>query len=157
MSSVGDVKPDPTVIGNIAKPPFVQLPDPARIFAKRAERFRAVATARPLEAYLRFLADLTDMQLRILPDLPEPDWNFVRARRTVCDSTDQILSQEIDGGDGTNKEVCRACRSYAKVLYQQTDPALDPVADDVAALGLDLLVRESGIRRGSVNPYLLDY
>lgn len=27
----------------------------------------------------------------------------------------------------------------------------------VASLGLDLLVRETGFRRGSVNPYLLGY
>jgi FdhE protein len=47
--------------------------------------------------------------------------------------------------------------SSLKVLYQQTDPALDPIADDVASLGLDLLVREAGYRRGGVNPFLLGY
>jgi len=44
-----------------------------------------------------------------------------------------------------------------KVLQQQQDPALDPVADDVASLALDLLVRERGYRRGAVNPLLLGY
>ncbi len=33
----------------------------------------------------------------------------------------------------------------------------DPVADDVASLGLDLLVREKGFRRGAFNPFLLGY
>jgi len=42
-------------------------------------------------------------------------------------------------------------------MYQQQNPALDPVADDVASLGLDLLVRETGFRRGGVNPFLLGY
>ena len=42
--------------------------------------------------------------------------------------------REIAGGDGTVKaEVCGACRGYVKVLYQQKDPELDPVADDVAS------------------------
>jgi FdhE protein len=82
----------------------------------------------------------------------------VRARCTVCGSTEKIAFEEIAGGDGTIRaEVCGACRSDAKVLYQQTNPALDPVADDVVSLGLDLLMRESGIRRGSFDPYLLGF
>jgi len=44
-----------------------------------------------------------------------------------------------------------------KILLQQADPALDPVADDVATLGLDVLVRAAGYRRGAVNPFLLGY
>ncbi len=54
-------------------------------------------------------------------------------------------------------ETCENCRGYVKILHQHKDPALDPVADDVATLGLDLLVRESGYRRGAVNPFLLGY
>jgi FdhE protein len=305
MSDVGGLQPDPNVIGTIAKPPFVQLPDPARAFAKRAERLRVLAPNHPLEAYLRFLADLADAQLRLQPDLPAPDmpsaevlaramehamppldrngftadaafaatlerllarvgaldmpapardalerlkavptefreamirnvladsipvealaehvflaaalqvhfarraqrleagalvpvgdgacpccgappvssvivgwpsaagsrfcacslcgtlWNYVRARCTVCGSTETISFREIEGSDGTIKaEICDSCRSYVKVLYQQTNPMLDPVADDIASLGLDLLLRGSGIRRASMNPYLLGY
>jgi FdhE protein len=41
-----------------------------------------------------------------------------------------------------------------KILQQQQDPALDPVADDVASLALDLLVRELGYRCGAVNPFM---
>jgi FdhE protein len=44
-----------------------------------------------------------------------------------------------------------------KVLNRQKDAALDPVADDVATLGLDLLVRELGFRRGGINPFLIGY
>jgi FdhE protein len=43
------------------------------------------------------------------------------------------------------------------VLNQQKDPALDPVADDVASLGLDILVRDLNFRRGAVNPFLMGY
>lgn len=305
MSGASNIEPDPSVIGTVAKPPFAQLPDPARVFSKRAERFRAAAAGHQLEGYLRFLADLTDVQVRILPELPEPEmppaeavarakqhsmppldrgsfkpdaafdatferlislastidmpatargalqrlkeadaaareimignvladsipiealaehvflaaalqvhfarlarrldkdglvavgdgvcpscggppvssvivgwpsaagsrfcscslcgtlWNYVRSRCTICGSTDKIAFQQVEGGNGNIKaETCESCRSYAKVLYQQQDPALDPVADDVASLGLDLLVRDLDFRRGSFNPFLLGY
>jgi FdhE protein len=44
-----------------------------------------------------------------------------------------------------------------KILHLHKNPRLDPVADDVGSLALDLLVRESEYRRGSVNPFLLGY
>src|SRR5215831_2357291 len=85
-------------------------------------------------------------------------WNYVRIKCTVCGSTKGIGYQEIDGGPGTIKaETCDSCRSYVKILHQHKDPSLEPIADDVASLGLDLLVRESGLRRGGVNPFLLGY
>ncbi|MCC7049904.1 MAG: formate dehydrogenase accessory protein FdhE [Alphaproteobacteria bacterium] len=305
MSSVGDLQPDPTSIGNIAKPPFVRLPDAKRLFAERAARLRALAGGHPLAAYLRFLADLSDAQARIQVDLPSPTmpgpdtiararqhkmpwldrdafaadaafeatidrllaiagglemptnarqalerlkaaddqarvamirdvladaipvealaehvfvaaalqvhfarmaerldknglqpvgdgacpacggppvsslvvgwagahgsrfcacslcgtlWNYVRARCTACGSTEKISYREIDGAGGHVKaEICEKCRSYVKVLYQDKEPALDPVADDAASLGLDLMVRELGFRRAAVNPFLLGY
>lgn len=305
MSDVSEIQPDPSIIGTVAKPPFVQLPDPERILEKRAERFRVAALGRPLESYLGFLADLTSAQLKILPGLPEPQmppadaiaranqhamppldrggfspdttfdttlerllgaveaiempaaaraalqrlqqadvsvlhtisanvladsipvealaehvfvsaalqvhffrlaqrldkntlvpvgdgacpccgappvsslivgwpqaagsrfcccslcgtlWNFVRSRCTICGSTEQIVFQEVEGSDGIIKaETCGNCRTYVKVLNQQKEPALDPVADDVASLGLDILVRELDFRRGAVNPFLIGY
>jgi FdhE protein len=85
-------------------------------------------------------------------------WNYVRIKCTICGSTAGIGYEEIDGGPGTIKaETCTACHTYVKVLHQHQDPALDPVADDVASLALDLLVREAGYRRGAVNPFLLGY
>ncbi|MFY9623792.1 MAG: formate dehydrogenase accessory protein FdhE [Rhodoplanes sp.] len=85
-------------------------------------------------------------------------WNYVRIKCAVCGSTAGIAYEEVEGGPGTVKaETCDSCRSYVKILQQHMDPALDPVADDVASLALDLLVRESGYRRGGVNPFLLGY
>jgi FdhE protein len=85
-------------------------------------------------------------------------WNMVRITCTVCGSNKNIAYQEVDGSGGTVKaETCDSCHAYVKVLHQHKDPALDPVADDVASLALDLLVREAGYRRGAVNPFLLGY
>lgn len=85
-------------------------------------------------------------------------WNYVRIKCTLCGSTEGIGYQEIEGGPGTVKaETCDSCRCYVKILHQHKDPALDPIADDVGTLGLDLLVREGGYRRGSFNPFLIGY
>jgi FdhE protein len=85
-------------------------------------------------------------------------WNYVRIKCTACGSTKGISYREVEGGHGTIKaETCSVCRGYLKIFHQQTDPFLDPVADDVASLGLDLLVREEGLRRVGVNPFLIGY
>jgi FdhE protein len=34
---------------------------------------------------------------------------------------------------------------------------MDPVADDVASLGLDLLMKQGPYRRAGYNPYLIGY
>jgi FdhE protein len=85
-------------------------------------------------------------------------WNQPRVKCTLCGSTKGISYQEIAGGPATVKaETCESCGSYLKIMHQRIDAAIDPVADDVATLALDLLVRESGYRRGAVNPFLLGY
>jgi FdhE protein len=43
------------------------------------------------------------------------------------------------------------------ILHQHKDPEFEPFADAVATLGLDILLREDGYRRGGVNPFLLGY
>jgi FdhE protein len=85
-------------------------------------------------------------------------WHYVRIKCTLCSSTKGISYREIEGGDGTIwAEACESCRGYVKILHQHKNTALDPVADDVASLGLDLLLREGEYRRGSINPFLLGY
>jgi FdhE protein len=85
-------------------------------------------------------------------------WNYVRIKCVLCGSTKGISYREIDGGGGiVQAETCTSCRGYVKILNQQKDPDVEAVADDVASLGLDLLVRDEGFRRGAVNPFLLGY
>lgn len=304
MSNIDTTEPDPSVVSNIPKPPFVRLPDPDVMFAMRAARFSALAEDHPLGPYLRLLAGLCTVQATIQQDLPEPDaiapevlarahehsmppldrgrfapdaaflatferllaaaasldmpaparaalgqvatadadgrarlvhnvlaeaipvealaehmfaaaalqvhfarlasrldekslqsvgdgvcpgcggaltasvlinshrtpgarycacslcgtmWNYVRSKCTLCGSTRKIAFQEIEGAGHIKAETCDDCHGYVKVLNLQIDDRLDPVADDVATLGLDLLVRELGFRRGAVNPFLIGY
>ena len=85
-------------------------------------------------------------------------WNYVRIKCTLCGSTGGIAYQGIDGGpDIATAETCDRCRGYVKILHQDKEPALDPIADDVATVALDLLVCEAGYRRGAFNPFLLGY
>ena len=304
MTQVGTPKYDPIPIGEVAKPPFAQLPDPLTMFARRAERLRLLADDHKLRPYLLFLADLNNIQHRLQNGLPAakppapdavaqarqfgmppldrlrftrdtldatwerlfamtdgiamPDaarlalkrvkaadpvgeaamvnaiisnaipvdtlaehvfvaavlqvhfarlaaqldsgklvpvsegacpacgspplssmivgwhgaegtrfcacslcgtlWNYPRVRCTLCGATKGIAYQEIAGGPATVKaETCESCRGYVKIMHQHKNPLLDPVADDVATLALDLLLRDSGYRRGAVNPFLRGY
>lgn len=84
-------------------------------------------------------------------------WNVVRVKCTLCGSTKGIGYQEVDGAPNVKAETCEACHGYVKILQQQKDPNAEVLADDVASLGLDLLVREKGFRRGAFNPFLLGY
>ena len=85
-------------------------------------------------------------------------WNEVRVKCLACGSTKGVGYQEIEGQGGTIKaETCDECGSYMKVFYQHKDAELDPVADDVASLGLDQLLRESAYGRAGLNPFLAGY
>jgi len=83
-------------------------------------------------------------------------WNYVRIKCTICASTAGVSYREIDGGPATVKaETCDVCHGYAKMLYQATDMAVEPMADDMASLGLDMLVGEAGWSRLAPNPFVL--
>jgi FdhE protein len=85
-------------------------------------------------------------------------WHYVRVKCTLCGSTKGITYCEFEGNNGhVRAEACDSCRRYVKILQQQEDPALDPFADDVANLALDLKVSELGYGRGGVNPFMLGY
>ncbi len=85
-------------------------------------------------------------------------WNEVRVKCLCCGSTRGISYRSVGSGEATVKaEACSACGAWVKILYQVRNASLDPVADDVGTLGLDLLMRETGLRRGGFSPYLAGY
>jgi FdhE protein len=85
-------------------------------------------------------------------------WNYVRIKCTLCGSTGGIMYQGIEGDDGTIKaETCDSCKRYVKIMQQVRRPELEPLADDVASLGLDILMRDKEFFRGAANPFLLGY
>jgi FdhE protein len=85
-------------------------------------------------------------------------WNVVRIKCLVCGSADGIAYHSIEGGSETIMgETCENCSSYVKMFHQHKDAALDPVADDVASLALDLTLTKEGWTRASINPFLMGY
>jgi FdhE protein len=74
----------------------------------------------------------------------------------TCGDTRSLSLKEIEGDSGATKaETCDACRTYAKMFYQARDAKVDPFADDLATLGLDVLTAEGGWARHAPNPLLL--
>lgn len=83
-------------------------------------------------------------------------WNHVRIKCTACGATKDVSYRSVEGSAGdVAAEVCETCRSYAKHLVLTKNAQLDPIADDVASYGLDLLLREDGWRRGGLDPFLM--
>ncbi len=83
-------------------------------------------------------------------------WNHVRAVCITCGGTRHLSLQGIEGDPGIIKaETCGDCHTYAKLLYPLQDMQTDPYADDLASLGLDILVAEAGFARHAPNPLLL--
>ena len=84
------------------------------------------------------------------------EWHLVRIKCTNCHSTKGIAYLEIEGvGAPVKAETCDECRTYTKIIYTEKAPEADAFADDLASLGLDLLVGEAGWRRATPNPFLL--
>lgn len=85
-------------------------------------------------------------------------WNEVRVKCTCCGSTKGITYRSVETEDASVKaECCRECGKWVKILYQNKNPTLEFVADDVASLGLDLMMRDSEWQRGGFNPFLMGY
>jgi FdhE protein len=85
-------------------------------------------------------------------------WNVVRIKCVLCGSTEGISYHSIEGGpEAVKAETCDKCQRYVKILYQVKNHELDPLSDDVASLGLDMLLAEGGWERGGHNLFLLGY
>ncbi len=93
------------------------------------------------------------------------EWHMVRVQCSQCGASGKdiayhsLASAEADDdappdAAAVRAETCEQCRSYRKILYLEKDPALDPVADDLASLALDVLLAEQGYARASGNPLL---
>jgi formate dehydrogenase accessory protein FdhE len=83
------------------------------------------------------------------------EWHMVRVKCSHCQTTAGISYQSIeDGPRAIRAECCDTCRTYRKILYQELDGDVEPLADDLASLALDLLLSDAGYHRASANPLL---
>jgi FdhE protein len=109
----------------------------------------------------------------------ESEWHMVRVKCSHCESTAKIAYQGLVDKDADpvaeNKEAagkgktldkandptkvaraetCDECGTYRKIFNQEHDFHVEPVADDLASMMLDVLVSEAGYARASGNPLL---
>ena len=94
-------------------------------------------------------------------------WHMVRIKCACCQGTKGIGYQSLEAlpghalpataaaNDAVQAETCDSCGSYLKIVHMGRDPQVEPVADDMASVTLDLLVSEAGRQRHGVNLLLL--
>lgn len=96
-------------------------------------------------------------------------WHMVRIQCSHCLSGKALAYQSLDtigaeagdeAADGAasraaqaviQAETCDDCGHYLKIMHSDRDAFVEPVADDLASLTLDLLVSETGQQRHGVN------
>lgn len=81
-------------------------------------------------------------------------WRYVRVRCVHCGSTEKVSFRQIAGTSYLRAECCESCHGYSKVFYLEKARPVEPLADDLASLALDVLVGEEGFSRAP-NPFLL--
>ena len=94
------------------------------------------------------------------------EWHLQRTQCPHCLARGKLAYQSIELADtapltegeasraakaALQAEECEACNHYLKILHTDRDPFLDPVADDLASLTLDLLMTEVGKQRHGQN------
>jgi FdhE protein len=100
-------------------------------------------------------------------------WHMVRIKCSQCLSTKGLAYHSLDAADAPEAnpddgapnnraahasiqaETCDDCGQYLKIMHSDRDPFVEPVADDLATLTLDLLISDTGKLRHGVNLMLL--
>ncbi len=114
----------------------------------------------PVASVVRRSGDVSNLRY-LHCALCNTEWNFVRIKCPTCDATAGIGYRQLEGANGTplpagavRAETCESCKAYLKIIYQEQG-AVDPVADDLATLALDILVDEAGYARSGPNLLLM--
>lgn len=93
-------------------------------------------------------------------------WHMVRVKCSHCQGTKGIHYHSLQAvaTDGATEdtsqasvqaETCDVCGHYLKIVRMERDLHVDPVADDLASLTLDILVSEAGFQPHGMNLLLL--
>ena len=130
-----------------------QLPRNAKQESAEDLHYCPVCHSAPIASVVHFGAT---QGLRYLHcSLCESEWNMVRARCTNCDHEEKLDYWSIDNELApVRAESCGNCNSYLKAMYQEKDPKVEPAADDLATIFLDVEMEDRNLMRSGVNPYL---
>jgi len=111
--------------------------------------------SRPTASVVRIGGDVSGYRF-LHCSLCNAQWHMVRVKCGHCESTRGIgylslESKATSGKPAVTAEVCDECGSYLKLCSMERDPHVEPIADDLATLALDLLVTETGKSPAGVN------
>ena len=92
------------------------------------------------------------------------EWHMVRVHCSHCGATGKDIAYRYlekegvstgeNGLTAVRAETCEQCHGYRKIVYQENDPHVEPLADDVASVTLDLMLGGAGYHRINANPLL---
>ncbi|CAG2136888.1 formate dehydrogenase accessory protein FdhE [Cupriavidus plantarum] len=83
------------------------------------------------------------------------EWHMVRVKCSHCESTEGISYHVVEEHhEALKAETCDQCHHYRKIVYMEKDATVEPLADDLASLALDVMMAEAGYGRASGNPLL---
>jgi formate dehydrogenase maturation protein FdhE len=130
--------PEPGQLESLAQRsnPHVRFADCRTIFERRAAQLQKPAIASLIDGYLEVLASLADPQTETASLVGENPPDPI------------LLKRSCEHG-------MPHCRKYRQILYEEQDPGVDAVADDLGVLASDLLLNKRGYQRASENPLLI--
>lgn len=98
-------------------------------------------------------------QRYVVCSLCNTQWNMVRIKCTRCLNEDGVSYMSLTNTETPDEraakaavqaESCNKCNSYLKIMHFERNPSVDPVADDIASLQLDILMSEDNkVRHGA--------
>jgi FdhE protein len=118
--------------------------------------FCPTCASRPVASVVRIGGERANLRYLVC-SLCATEWHVARIQCTSCSSEGEVKylalqsQEDARGAPATRAEACDACKSYLKIFYQEQDPNLEPMADDLATIALDLVVDEQGYARSGPN------
>jgi FdhE protein len=117
-----------------------------------------VCGTRPVASVIRIGGAQASLRYLVCA-LCQTEWNMARVQCSSCETDKGVhylsLAENPDsdqaGQAAVKAEACDECKTYLKLMNQEKDPFVDPCADDLATLALDLLVDEQGLARSGPN------
>nr|MDQ6119715.1 formate dehydrogenase accessory protein FdhE [Klebsiella pneumoniae subsp. pneumoniae] len=131
----------------------------ASLIPESARRIRRTAPVLPVCGSMPVSSIVqigTTQGLRYLHcNLCETEWHVVRVKCSNCEQSRDLHYWSLDNEQAAVKaESCGDCGTYLKIMYQEKDPKVEAVADDLASLVLDARMEQEGFARSSINPFM---
>ncbi len=84
-------------------------------------------------------------------NLCETEWHVVRVKCSNCEQSRDLHYWSLDNEQAAVKaESCGDCGTYLKIMYQEKDPKVEAVADDLASPVLDARMEQEGFAKAQL-------